>query len=92
MMGMRMPETRSAVFKRQVINLRICYIWLVDSVEKMISGVCLAGCMVPILLEQNESGNTCSLCTAMCLFVSDIPQLHSCSFLFIFLNGLMPYA
>jgi hypothetical protein len=34
MMGMMMPETCWAVFKRQVINLRICCIWLVDSVEK----------------------------------------------------------
>jgi len=31
-MGMRMPETRWAVFKRQVINLRICCFWLVDAV------------------------------------------------------------
>ena len=34
-MGTRMPEIRWAVFKRQVINLRICCIWLVDSVESM---------------------------------------------------------
>jgi hypothetical protein len=32
-MGMRMPETCWSVFKRQVMNLRICCIWLVDSVE-----------------------------------------------------------
>ena len=35
MMGMMMPETCGAVFKRQVINLRSCCIWLVDSVENM---------------------------------------------------------
>jgi hypothetical protein len=35
MMGMRMPETCWAVFKWQVINLRSCCIWLVDSVESM---------------------------------------------------------
>jgi hypothetical protein len=35
MMGMRVPETCWAVFKRQVINLRICCIWLVDSVESI---------------------------------------------------------
>ena len=35
MMGMRMPETCWAVFKRQVINLRSCCIWLDDSVESM---------------------------------------------------------
>jgi hypothetical protein len=35
MMGMRMPETCWAVFKRQVINLRSCCILLVDSVESM---------------------------------------------------------
>ena len=35
MMGMRMPETSWAVFRRQVINLRSCCIWLVDSVESM---------------------------------------------------------
>ena len=34
-MGMRMPETCWAVSKWQVINLRICCIWLVDSVESM---------------------------------------------------------
>jgi len=34
-MGMRMPETCWAVFKRQVINLRSCCIWFVDSVESM---------------------------------------------------------
>ena len=34
-MGMRMSETCWAVFKRQVIKLRSCCIWLVDSVEKM---------------------------------------------------------
>ena len=33
MMGMRMPETCWAVFKWQVINLRSCCVWLVDSVE-----------------------------------------------------------
>ena len=33
-MGMRMPETCWAVCKWQVINLMICCIWLVDSVEK----------------------------------------------------------
>jgi hypothetical protein len=35
MMGMRMPEARLAVFKRQVINLRSCCILLADSVESM---------------------------------------------------------
>jgi len=34
-MGMSMPETCWAVFKWQVINLRSCCIWLVDSVESM---------------------------------------------------------
>ena len=33
MMGMRMPETCWAVFKRRVINLRSCCILFVDSVE-----------------------------------------------------------
>jgi len=33
MMGVRMSETCWAVFKRQVINLRNCCIWLVDSFE-----------------------------------------------------------
>ena len=32
-MGMRMLETCWAVFKWQVINLRICCIWLIDSFE-----------------------------------------------------------
>jgi len=35
MMGMRMPETCWAVFKRQVINLRSCFILLVDLFESM---------------------------------------------------------
>jgi hypothetical protein len=35
MMGVRMPETCSAGFKRQVINLRHCFIWLVGSFECM---------------------------------------------------------
>jgi len=35
MMGMRMPETCWAVFKRQAINLRDCCIWLVDLFEYM---------------------------------------------------------
>jgi len=35
MMSMRMPETCSAVFKQQVINLGSCCILLVDSVESM---------------------------------------------------------
>jgi len=34
-MGMRTPETCWAVFKWQVINLRIWCIWLVDSVERV---------------------------------------------------------
>ena len=32
---MRMPETCWAVFKRQVINSKICCIWLVDSVGNL---------------------------------------------------------
>jgi hypothetical protein len=36
MVCMRMPETCWAVFKWQVINLRVCCIWLVDSVESMV--------------------------------------------------------
>jgi len=35
MMGMRMPETRWAVFKRQAIKLRDWCIWLVDLFECM---------------------------------------------------------
>jgi len=35
MMGMRMPETCWAVFKRQAINLRNYCVWLVDSFECM---------------------------------------------------------
>ena len=40
MMGMRMPETYWAVFKWQVINLKRCCIWLVDSVESKKLSVC----------------------------------------------------
>ena len=39
MMGMRMPKTCWAVFKWQVINLRICCIWLVDSVERLLNAI-----------------------------------------------------
>jgi hypothetical protein len=53
MMGMRMPETCWAVFKRQAINLRNCCIWLVDSFErtrqtdvKFDSGTVLPSCLV----------------------------------------------
>jgi len=35
MMGTRLPKTCWDVSKWQVINLRICCIWLVDSVESM---------------------------------------------------------
>ena len=35
MMGMRVPKTCWAVFKRQVINMRNFHIWLVDSFESM---------------------------------------------------------
>ena len=37
MMGMRMPETCWAVFKRQAINLRDWCIWLVDLFEYMMT-------------------------------------------------------
>jgi hypothetical protein len=33
MMGVRTPETCSAVYKRHVINLGNCCIWLVDLLE-----------------------------------------------------------
>jgi len=39
MMGMMMPETCWVVFKWQVINLRICCIWLVDSVERLLNAI-----------------------------------------------------
>jgi hypothetical protein len=40
MMGMRMPKTRWALFKRQVISLKNCCIWLVDSFEcRMMHGL-----------------------------------------------------
>jgi len=42
-MGMRMPETCWAVFKRQVINLRSCCIWLVDTFR-------MSPVFVPVLL------------------------------------------
>ena len=35
MMGVRMPETCWAIFKRQAINPRNCCIWLVDSFKKI---------------------------------------------------------
>ena len=35
MMGMRIPETCWAVFKRQIVNLRNWCMWLVDSIESM---------------------------------------------------------
>jgi hypothetical protein len=36
MMGMRMPETCWAVFKRRAINLRDWYIWLIDLFEHFV--------------------------------------------------------
>ena len=38
MMGMRMPETCWAVFKRQAINLKDWCTWLVDLLEQWIKG------------------------------------------------------
>jgi len=48
-MGMRMPETCWAVFKRQAINLRNCCIWLVDSFE------CLNNFCTSLNLETKKS-------------------------------------
>jgi len=45
-MGMRMPETCWAVFKRQVVNLRNWCIWLVDSVECYIDLTFIGPCIV----------------------------------------------
>jgi hypothetical protein len=54
MLGMWLPETSWAVFKWQVINLRICCIWLVDSVKNM--HICFYSSMTTCfsqLLSQN---------------------------------------
>jgi hypothetical protein len=60
-MSMRMPKTCWAVFKRQVINLKNCCIWLVDSFEKErhfvsyctssfnVSSYCMSSCNVSAL-------------------------------------------
>ena len=61
-MGMRMPETCWAVFKWQVINLRSCCIWLVDSVENNNSSSTIKGFSIihaitaskPTCFEQNN--------------------------------------
>jgi len=44
MMGMRMPKKCWAVFKRQVMNLRNCCIWLADSFECIYTSVLLDNC------------------------------------------------
>jgi hypothetical protein len=49
MMGMRMPETCWAVFKRQAINLQNCCIWLVISFEHHI--VFLSFVLSSVILE-----------------------------------------
>jgi hypothetical protein len=66
-MGMRMPETCWAVFKWQVINLRICCIWFVDSVENKCNSLYSIGISgdkllsvtkeAPIRSQSNSCGN-----------------------------------
>jgi hypothetical protein len=50
MMGMRMPKTYWAVFKWQAINLRNCYILLVDSFKCMM----MHGLANPKLMLKNR--------------------------------------
>jgi hypothetical protein len=74
MMGMRMPETCWAVFKWQVMNLRICCICLVDSVESMM----MYGLANPKFFQQysicmaTDVAHTCAgeFWTAVFLFMS----------------------
>jgi hypothetical protein len=64
MMGIRMPETCWAVFKRQVINLRNCCIWLVDSFECMM--------MHGFANQKKEEVGywmTCYICVCVCVCV-----------------------
>jgi len=49
MMGMRMPETCSAVFKRQAIKLRGWCIWLVDLLECLFTAQHVSGVLPPII-------------------------------------------
>jgi hypothetical protein len=53
-MGVRIPETCWAVFKRQVINLRSCCIWLVDSVESMMMHRLASPKSIQSLIYQNK--------------------------------------
>jgi len=65
MMGMRLPETCWALFKRQVINLRSCCLWLVDSVESMMMHG-LANPKFPDFAPVREDG----YCESVRVFVS----------------------
>jgi len=69
-MGMRMPETCWAVFKRQVINLWNCCIWLVDSFECM---------MIHGLASPKFTGNSIQLllCKTACLQSAFLHYHHS---------------
>jgi hypothetical protein len=58
MMGMWMPETCSAVFKRQATNLRSCCILLVDSVESMMMQRLANPKLITNVREQNAHKNT----------------------------------
>jgi len=55
MMGMRMPETCWVVFKWQLINMRSCCIWLVDSVESMM----MHGLKILVIIPCGSFGKTC---------------------------------
>jgi hypothetical protein len=58
MMGLRMPETCSAVFK-QVINVKNCCIWLDDSVKSMMMhGLAYLNCIRMLGLINNVIYNT----------------------------------
>jgi hypothetical protein len=69
-MGIRMPKTRWAVFKQQVINQRNCCIWLVDSFEYM---------MMHGLANPKSGLLFLFCCCYMCLFL----QLRSETYFFL---------
>jgi hypothetical protein len=62
-MGMRMPETCWAVFKRKTVNLRNCCIWLVDSFE-CLNIICVCYSQLYRSASFNSSGRSSTCDTA----------------------------
>ena len=73
MMGMRMSETCWAVFKWQVVNLKICCFWLVDSVESMM----MHGLTNPLKRERERETNNPLTCKPTSICFSFLSGYHT---------------